>query len=150
MEQWDQFDPDNAKLAKAGSKFKLSYAVKKLVHDIGEARFWRGKAGVREYPAEKKKKPATSKKDSASPSRKRASPASSSPSAPLKKAKSNPALPTRKRSSPGTSPLQQRKVWTKEQREVATAKKAQEAADAACVGVRRSSRARVPTEKVLE
>ena len=41
-------------------------------------------------------------------------------------------------------------AWTKEQREEVTAKKAQEAEAAASVGLRRSPRARVPTEKVLK
>ena len=41
------------------------------------------------------------------------------------------------------------KVWTKDQREEATRKKAAEADAAALSGVRKSRRARVPTEKVL-
>ena len=51
---------------------------------------------------------------------------------------------------PATSPLRPKKTWTKEQREEATAKNAQEADAAASVGLRRSPRARVPTEKVLK
>lgn len=69
---------------------------------------------------------------------------------PLKKAKSKTVLPIRRRPSPGTSPLCPKKAWTKEQREEATAKKAKEAAAAACVGVRRSSRASVPSGKARQ
>lgn len=39
--------------------------------------------------------------------------------------------------------------WTKQQREEAAKKKAQEAADAAVKGVRRSGRATVPSERLL-
>jgi hypothetical protein len=55
--------------------------------------------------------------------------------------------PRSKRSS--ATPPTPVKVWTKDQREEATRKKADEADAAAANGVRRSRRARVPTEKVL-
>ena len=48
-----------------------------------------------------------------------------------------------------TTPPVPRKVWTVEQREEATRKKCEEAEKAASEGVRRSRRARVPTEKAL-
>jgi hypothetical protein len=142
MHDWEQFDPTN-NLLYAISKGMRSYAVKKFVHNLTKQRVWRGKELPHEYPAQRKPKP--KRQDSASP-RERASP----PSSPRRKAKSSAALPIRKRPSPATSPLRQRKSWTKEQREETTAKKAQEAEAAASVGLRRSPRARVPTQKVLE
>jgi hypothetical protein len=143
MHDWAQFDPANV-LLNAISKGMRSYAVKTFEHNLTEQTVWRGKELPREYPAQRKPKP--KRQDSASPSRKRRSP----PSSPRRKAKSSAALPIRKRPSPATSPLRQKKSWTKEQREEATAKKAQEAEAAASVGLRRSPRARVPTQKVLE
>jgi hypothetical protein len=145
MESWAQFDPADVLLSSISKSYK-TYAVKKFVHDLTESKVWRGKQLPREYPAERKPKP--KRQDSASPRKRRAPSSSSSP--PSKKAKSSATLPVRKRPSPATSPLRPKKTWTKEQREEATAKKAQEVEVAASVGLRRSPRARVPTEKVLE
>ena len=147
MESWRRSDPADV-LLRAISKSYKAYDVKKFVHDLTEMKIWRGKELPREYPAERKPKPKAKRQDSASP-RKRRSPSSSS-SSPPKKAKKSAALPIRKRPSPAASPLRPKETWTKEQREEATAKKAQEAEAAASVGLRRSPRARVPTEKVLK
>ena len=57
--------------------------------------------------------------------------------------------PRRKQKRSSATPPPPVKVWTKEEREEATRKKADEADAAAANGVRRSRRARVPTEKVL-
>jgi hypothetical protein len=51
--------------------------------------------------------------------------------------------------SSSSTPTPMKVVWTKDQREEATRKKADEADAAALNGVRKSRRARVPTEKVL-
>ena len=57
--------------------------------------------------------------------------------------------PRRKQKRSSATPPPPVKVWTKEQREEAARKKADEADAAAANGVRRSRRARVPTEKAL-
>ena len=149
MESWRRSDPADV-LLRAISKSYKAYDVKKFVHDLTEMKIWRGKELPREYPAERKPKPKAKRQDSASPRKRRSPSSSSSSSSPPKKAKKSAALPIRKRPSPATSPLRPKKTWTKEQREEATAKKAQEADAAASVGLRRSPRARVPTKKVLK
>lgn len=60
--------------------------------------------------------------------------------------------PKRKSSTPSLSSgaSTPRKAWTKEQKEEAARKKAEEADAAALNGVRKSRRARVPSEKALE
>lgn len=63
--------------------------------------------------------------------------------------KNKKVAPRRQRKRSSATPPPPVKVWTKEEREEATRKKADEANAAAANGVRRSRRARAPTEKVL-
>jgi hypothetical protein len=142
LHYWSQFDAENVLLHEI-TKGRKSYAVRKFVHDLTEVKIWHGKKRAREYPAQRKPKP--KRQDSASP-RKRASPSWSRSN----KAKSSPASPIRKRPSPATSPLRPKKACAKVQREEATAKKAVVAEAAASVGLRRSTRERMPTRKLLE
>jgi hypothetical protein len=144
LHHWSQFDAENVLLQEITIGRK-SYAVRKFVHDLTEVKIWHGKKRAREYPAQRKPKP--KRQDSASP-RKRASPSSSTSS--RKKAKSSPASPIRKRPSPATSPLRPKKACTKVHLEEATVRRAQEAEAAASVGLRRSTRERMPTRKLLE
>jgi len=62
MHEWEQSDPGNVQLKKIGRKWK-SYDVNKFVHDLAEAKIWRGKELPREYSAGRK----SNRKGSVSP-----------------------------------------------------------------------------------
>ena len=120
MDEWQNHDAIDILLRSIGKTYKnKSAVVTQWAADLAENRIWRGSSTARTRVRVAKKK--GSPRKSNSPRSKRAS--------------ATPPLPP--------------KVWTKEQREEATRKKADEADEAEACGVRRSRRARVPTEKVL-
>ena len=121
MEEWQKFNAIDVLLSRTNKSYKhKSAAVTQWTADLIEDRIWRGSNTTR-----------TRVRVASKNSRK----------------KESPRRRQRKRSS-ATPPLPV-KVWTKEEREEATRKKADEADEAAANGVRRSRRARVPSEKVL-
>ena len=121
MEEWQRFDAIDVLLSRISKSYKhKSAAVKQWTADLIEDRIWRGSSTTRTRVR------VASKNNNK---------------------KGIPRRRQRKRSS-ATPPIPV-KVWTKEEREEATRKKADEADAAAANGVRRSRRARVPTEKVL-
>lgn len=120
MNAWQKFDAVDVLLSRISKTYKhKSAAVKLWATELAENRIWRG--------GNSRARVRVAKKGSGRVPRKQ------------KRSKSS--------SSSDTPPLL--KVWTKDQREEATRKKADEAETAALNGVRRSRRARVPTEKAL-
>jgi hypothetical protein len=121
MEEWQRFDTIDVLLSRISKSYKhKSAAVKQWTADLIEDRIWRGSNTTRTRVRMASKN---------------------------NKKKGSPRLRQRERSS-ATPPIPV-KVWTKEEREEATRQKADEADEAAANGVRRSRRARVPSEKVL-
>jgi hypothetical protein len=120
MDEWQKNDAIDKLLKTISRTYKnKSAAVKQWAADLTENRIWRGSNTTRTRVRVTKKKIGPRKQNSP-----RAKRASATPPTPVK-------------------------VWTKEQREEATRKKADEADAAAANGVRRSRRAPVPTEKAL-
>jgi hypothetical protein len=120
MNKWEKDDVIDILIKKISRTYKSkSAAVTQWAADLVENRIWRGSNTTRTRVRVTKKKGTPRKQNS----------------------------PRSKRSS--ATPPTPVKVWTKDQREEATRKKADEADAAAANGVRRSRRARVPTEKVL-
>lgn len=121
MEEWQRFDAIDVLLSSISKSYKnKSAAVKQWPADLIEDRIWRGSNTTRTRVRVASKN---------------------------NKKKGSPRRRQRKRSS-ATPPIPV-KVWTKEEREEATRQKTDEADEAAADGVRRSRRARVPSEKVL-
>jgi len=121
MEEWQKSDAIDVLLKSISKSYKhKSVVVTQWAADLVENRIWRGSNTTRTRVRVASKN---------------------------NKKKGSPRCCQRKRSS-ATPPIPV-KVWTKEEREEATRKKADEADAAAANGVRRSRRARVPTEKVL-
>lgn len=119
MDEWQNHDAIDILLRSISKTYKNKSAVAQWAADLAGNRIWRGSNTARTRVRVAEKK--RSPRKSNSPRSKRAS--------------ATPPLPP--------------KVWTKEQREEATRKKADEADAAAANGVRRSRRATVPTEKAL-
>lgn len=118
MEEWQRFDAIDVLLSRISRTYKhKSAAVKQWTADLIQDRIWRGSNNTRTRVRVASKN---------------------------HKKKGSPRRRQRKRSS-ATPPIPV-KVWTRERREEATRKKADEADEAAANGVRRSRRARVPSE----
>jgi hypothetical protein len=121
MNKWEKDDVIDTLLKKISRTYKSkSTAVTQWAADLVENRIWRGSNTTR-TPVR------VANRRKGGPRKRKDSKA--------KRASATPPIPV--------------KVWTKEQREEASKKKADEADAAAANGVRRSRRARVPTEKVL-
>lgn len=121
MEEWQKSDAIDVLLKSISKSYKhKSVVVTQWAADLIENRVWRSSNTTRTRVRVASK---NNKKKRSSPRRQR------------KRSSATPPAPV--------------KVWTKEEREEATRKKADEADAAAANGVRRSRRARVPTEKVL-
>lgn len=128
MNQWDKKETIDTMLKRVGKTYKSKACkVSQWVADLTENRIWRG---GNDCSRQKVRVP------------RRASPRKGSKSKSKSPKHKSPSL------SSGTSTP--RKVWTEGQREEATKRKADEADAAALNGVRKSRRARVPTEKVLD
>jgi hypothetical protein len=121
MDEWQKDDAIDILLKHISKTYKnKSAAVTQWAADLTEDRIWRGSNTTRTRVRVANKSKGGSRKRKDSKSKR----SSATPPAPVK-------------------------VWTKEQREEASKKKAEEVDAAAANGVRRSTRARVPTEKVL-
>lgn len=122
MEEWQKSDAIDVLLKSISKSYKhKSVVVTQWAADLIENRIWRGSNTTRTRVRVASK---NHNKKEGSPRRRQ-----------RKRSSATPPIPV--------------KVWTKEEREEATRKKADEADAAAANGVRRSRRARVPTEKVL-
>ena len=120
MDEWQSNDAIDNLLESISKTYKNKPAtVTQWAADLAEERIWRGSNTARTRVRVAKKKGSPRKSNS----------------------------PRSKRSS--ATPPSPPKVWTKEQREEATRKKADEADAAAACGVRRSRRATVPSAKAL-
>lgn len=121
MESWQASDAIDNMLRHISKTYKgKSTAVTQWAAKLAENRIWRGSNTSKVRVRAPKKKGGPRRKPKCAKS---------------KRASTTPPVP--------------KKVWTTEQREEATKKKGEEADKAALEGVRRSRRARVPTEKAL-